>query len=261
MLNKELVLQSNAKSSIVYGHVVTFGHGDSVWNPDGDPYWLFDPKSPSRGLEISYDGTDTRAFFTEPEPDETPQKLLIRNMLNGLAVELEWVYSREADPVPTDTLGLSDYLYERVPLMFTPQTETVTSNYQGHLMEDSIDAQQGITDDGWREFRCYSCSENSARKRRRKLSDYARSVLRSTLYKFSVASTNLSLRDCRVHDKSTKRNGPRYYWWQLRFLRCRSYTNRCNNKTQLHGEVQSIGQLRSTELRIYVLAPQEALYA
>lgn len=40
MLNKELVLQSNAKSSIVYGHVVTFGHGDSVWNPDGDPYWF-----------------------------------------------------------------------------------------------------------------------------------------------------------------------------------------------------------------------------
>lgn len=176
-------------------------------------------------------------------------------------------YTRNCGHFYTDPMPISGLQYYTLQsdgygyLDTYPQTITWGKTSIEASMEESVDAQQGITDDGWCGFRCYGCSEDSARKRRRKLSDYARSVLRSTLYKFSVASTNLSLRDCRVHDKSTKRNGPRYYWWQLRFPRCRSYTNRCNNKTQLHGEVQSIGQLRSTGLRIYVLAPQEALYA
>ena len=86
-----------------------------------------------------------------------------------------------------------------------------------------------------------------------------------SVYRFSVAPSNSSLRDCRVYDKSTERYCNTGMGRHERFARYKSHTKQCNRRLQrrqlLWWKFQSIGQLCSRGLRRHLLTSQEALYA
>ena len=134
---------------------------------------------------------------------------------------------------------------------------------QEHLTEESVDAQQGITVDRWREFRCYGCSEDYTRSRRCSSCNNGLQFTRRAVDVFRSSSTDPTARNCGIHSQGKERCFDRDIWRNKRLGNYESHTKRCGgthwvDTCKPHPYTR---QLHNRGLHDYLLTSQEALYA